>query len=74
MAFYAKYTVPGTEKAIVENLKKYKLRRSLVYDKECVIQWAPFSKLKWKACFENKTIASSYVVFERFISFSHPLT
>ena len=66
MAFYAKYTVPGTEKAIVENLKKYMLRRSLAYDKECVIQWAPFSKLKWKACFENKTIASSYYVHSGF--------
>ena len=66
MAFYAKYTVPGTEKAIVENLKKFKLRRSLAYDKDCVIQWAPFSKLKWKACFEHKTINSSFFVHSGF--------
>jgi len=60
MAFYAKYTVPGTEKAIVENLKKYKLRRSLAYDKECILQWAPFSKIKWNFNFEERSVCAAF--------------
>lgn len=61
-AFYAKYAASETEKAIVDELTRRGWRRSLAYDRYCVLQWAPFSKIKWKRFFEEDTIVSNYYV------------
>ena len=62
MAFEARYTVAGTQDAIVSALAARGLRRSLSLDRRCVVQWAPFSKLKWKKALDGRLLAAAYMV------------
>lgn len=55
LAFHASYTIPAVTKAMVRQLTRRGLRRSLAKDGSCVVQWAPFTKMNW-----NRVLAGTY--------------
>ena len=47
LAFNASYTIPAVASAMIRCFTARGLRRSLVRDNSCVVQWAPFTKIAW---------------------------
>jgi len=62
MAFHAAYTIPETQRAIVKHLQYRGLRRSLSRDKQCIIQWVPFSKTNWNRALNHEIIVGNILV------------
>lgn len=59
-AFHAAHTIASALSAVTSCLKQRGMRQSTARDRQCVLQWVPYTRIKWAQVLASQMMASSY--------------